>query len=108
VSKNTSLIRESAGLGDRRNMIFSGTAIAHGHGTAVVTATGMMTEMGRIAGMLDCTPRETTPLQHELDRVGKTLGKVVLVIAAAMIGTILLTTDVQGFSAFLDVLILGV
>ena len=61
-------------LGDRDNMIFSGTAVTYGRGRAVVVATGMQTEMGRIAGMLKAAPAETTPLQKELDRLGKMLG----------------------------------
>ena len=89
-------------------MLFSGTAATYGRGKAVVTATGMQTEMGRIAGMLKEAPAETTPLQKELDRVGKLLGLIVVIIAVVMIGTILLVEDVRGFSAFFDVLILGV
>ena len=89
-------------------MVFSGTAATYGRGRAVVTATGMQTEMGRIAGMLKEAPDETTPLQKELDRVGKLLGIIVVVIAVVMIATILLVEDVRGFSAIFDVLILGV
>ena len=89
-------------------MIFSGTAATYGRGRAVVTATGMQTEMGRIAGMLKEAPDETTPLQKELDRVGKLLGIIVVVIAVVMIATIILVEDVRGFSAIFDVLILGV
>jgi Ca2+-transporting ATPase len=108
VSKDTDPIPEEAGLGDRHNMIFSGTTATYGRGRAVVTATGMQTEMGRIAGMLKATLDEATPLQVELDRVGRILGLVVVVIAAVMIATILLVEDVSGFAAFFDVLILGV
>ena len=108
VSKDTSPIPEETGLGDRHNMIFSGTTATYGRGRAVVTATGMRTEMGRIAGMLKATPDEATPLQVELDRVGRILGIVVVVIAAVMIATILLVEDVRGFAALFDVLILGV
>ena len=64
--------------------------------------------MGRIAGMLKEAPEETTPLQQELDRVGKLLGIIVVVIAVVMIVTIILVEDVSGFSAIFDVLILGV
>ena len=56
VSKDIAPIAEEAGLGDRHNMIFSGTAATYGRGRAVVTATGMQTEMGRIAGMLKEAP----------------------------------------------------
>jgi Ca2+-transporting ATPase len=108
VSKDLDAIADEVGLGDRHNMIFSGTAATYGRGRAVVTATGMQTQMGRIAGLLQEAPDETTPLQKELDHVGKLLGTIVIVIAVAMIATILLVEDVHGFSAIFDVLILGV
>ncbi|KKF98384.1 cation-translocating P-type ATPase [Methanosarcina mazei] len=108
VLKDDLQITEEVGLGDRDNMIFSGTIAVYGHGRAVVTATGMQTEMGRIAGMLKETPVETTPLQKELQRVGKMLGIIVVAIAVVIIATILLVEDVHGFSALFDVLILGV
>jgi Ca2+-transporting ATPase len=108
VSKDTEPVPGEAGLGDRHNMIFSGTASTYGRGKAVVTATGMQTEMGRIAGMLEKAPDDTTPLQKELDRVGKLLGIIVVVIAVVMILTIILVERVRSFSALFDVLILGV
>lgn len=108
VSKDTAPISGEAGPGDRHNMVFSGTAATYGRGGAVVTATGMQTEMGRIAGMLKATQDEPTPLQKELDRLGGVLGLIVVVIAAVMIGTILLVEHVRGFTAFVDVLLLGV
>jgi P-type Ca2+ transporter type 2C len=108
VSKDIDPITEDVELGDRHNMIFSGTAATYGHGKAVIVATGMQTQMGRIAGMLKEAPAETTPLQLELDRVGKLLGIIVIVIAVVMIATILLVEDVSGFPAIFDVLILGV
>jgi Ca2+-transporting ATPase len=107
-SKHTAAIEAEAALGDRGNMVFGGTAVTHGRGRAVVVATGMQTQMGRIAGMLKEAPAEVTPLQKELERVGKLLGLVVMVIAAVMVATILLVADVRGLPAFLDVLILGV
>jgi Ca2+-transporting ATPase len=108
VSKDPAAIPDEAPLGDRDNMVFSGTAATYGHGRAVVVATGMMTEMGRIAGMLRDVPTETTPLQKELDRIGKTLGLAVVAIAVVMIATIIVVEDVSGASAIFDVLILGV
>ncbi len=108
VSKELAAINGEAGLGDRLNMIFSGTSVTYGRGKAIVTATGMQTEMGRIAGMLEATPEETTPLQKELDRVGKRLALIVIIIAVVMIATIIFLEDVRGFSAVFDVLILGV
>jgi Ca2+-transporting ATPase len=108
VSKDAAPIANDVALGDRANMVFSGTAVTYGRGRGVVTATGMQTEMGRIAGMLRDVPDETTPLQKELDRVGKRLGLVVVIIATVMIATIILVEDVTGLSAIFDVLILGV
>jgi Ca2+-transporting ATPase len=68
----------------------------------------MRTEMGQIAGMLGDVPDEPTPLQKELDTVGKVLGGVVGLIALVMIATIVLVEDVTGLPALFDVLILGV
>ena len=108
VAKDIVPIAVEAGLGDRYNMIFSGTAVTYGHGRAVVTATGMRTAMGRIAGMLKEVPPETTPLQKELDRVGRLLGLIVIIIAVVMVATILLVEEIHGVRAIFDVLILGV
>ncbi len=108
VSKATEPITGDVSLGDRANMVFSGTSATYGRGIAIVTATGMQTEMGRIAGMLKETRQESTPLQRELDRTGKVLGLVVVAIAVVMITTIILVEDVRGFSAIVDVLVLGV
>ena len=108
VAKDVDPIREEVGIGDRRNMVFSGTVVTYGRGAGLVVATGMQTQTGRIAGMLQAAPTETTPLQKELARVGKRLGLIVLVIAVVMILTILLVEDVRGYAAFFEVLILGV
>src|SRR5262249_20919586 len=108
VEKDARPIGEEAVLGDRYDMVFSGTAATYGHGRAVVVATAMQTEMGRIAGMLKEAPAQTTPLQKQLARVGRVLAIVVLVIAVVMIAAILLLEDVRGFSAIFDVLLLGV
>jgi P-type Ca2+ transporter type 2C len=108
VSKDIDVIADEVALGDRHNMVFSGTAATYGHGKAVVTATGMQTEMGRIAGLLKETQDEATPLQRELDRTGKLLGMAVIAIAVVMIATIIIVENVRGLSAVLDVLILGV
>ena len=108
VSKGVAPLPDEAALGDRDNMAFSGTVATYGRGRGVVVATGMQTELGRIAGMLRDLPDEPTPLQKELDRVGKTLGAIVLVIAVVMIATILIVEEVRGLRALFDVLILGV
>lgn len=108
VTKEEGPIEAEAPLGDRDNMIFGGTAVTYGHGAAIVTATGMRTEMGRIAIMLEETAAEQTPLQRELDRTGRHLGAVVIAIAIVMIIAIVVVEDIHGLPAFLDVLILGV
>ena len=108
VSKDVAPISGEAALGDRHNMIFSGTAATYGRGRAVVIATGMQTEMGRIAGTLRDVPQDTTPLQKELDRVGRFLGVAVVLIAIVMVTTIILIRGVSNVSGFFDLLILGV
>ncbi len=65
-------------LGDRKNMCYMGSTVVYGRGKAVVTATGMDTEMGKIAGALSATADEQTPLQRKLDELGKLLSKMVL------------------------------
>jgi P-type Ca2+ transporter type 2C len=108
VEKDAEAITGDVALGDRTNMIYSGTFAIYGRGRGVVVATGMQTEMGRIAGMLASLHPEQTPLQKELDYVGKLLGGVVVAIAIVMIATIVLVEHVRGLSALFDVLILGV
>ena len=108
VAKDTLPVAGEVSLGDRHNMVFSGTAATYGRGRAVVVATGMRTQMGRIAGLLRETKTESTPLQKELARVGRLLGMIVVIIAVVMIATIIVVEDVRGFSAVFDVLILGV
>src|SRR5688500_18126720 len=108
VSKDVSPVGEEVDLGDRRNMVFSGTAATYGRGKAVVTATGMHSELGNIAGLLSRTEEQTTPLQKELDRVGKLLGAIVLIIAVVVVVTIVLVEGIRDPAAILDVLIFGV
>jgi Ca2+-transporting ATPase len=108
VTKHVEPVAEEATLGDRHNMIFSGTAATYGRGLAVVTATGMQSEIGKIAGMLQGAPEETTPLQKELARVARLLGIVVIAIAVIMIATIVLVENVRGLAALFDVLLFGV
>jgi Ca2+-transporting ATPase len=70
----------NAPLGDRSNMVFMGTSVAHGRGAAVVTATGMATELGRIADMIQSVESEKTPLQRRIDEVGNVLIRGALVV----------------------------
>ena len=81
--KDASLeVDEKAGIGDRDNMVFSGCSITYGTATAVVTETGMNTEMGKIAGLLAGAKETKTPLQQKLARLGKWLGLAALVACA--------------------------
>ena len=84
VSKEVKPIEGDVGLGDRRNMLFSGTVATNGRGRAMVVATGMATEVGRIAGLLEATEKEPTPLQQEMDRTGKRLSVIMLGICAVV------------------------
>ena len=108
VLKDAEPLLAPAALGDRLNMVFKGTAIAQGTGHAVVTATGMATEMGSIATLLDTTPDKPTPLQTEIAYLGKVLGIAAVVIAAVVVGTILLISDIHGVADVVQVLLLGV
>ena len=70
--------QEDVPLGDRKNMCYMGSTVVYGRGKALITRTGMDTEMGKIAGALAATAEEQTPLQKKLDELGKTLSKLVL------------------------------
>ena len=81
VEKNTKVIEdEETGIGDRLNMLFSSSLITYGRGKGIVVETGMTTEVGKIAGMLDSTEEQVTPLQEKLNKLGKTLGIAALLI----------------------------
>ena len=69
-------------LGDRKNMCYMGSTVVYGRGRALITRTGMDTEMGKIASALEDTQQEQTPLQRRLDELGRTLSKLVLGICA--------------------------
>ncbi|MBE5765758.1 MAG: cation-translocating P-type ATPase [Clostridiales bacterium] len=78
------IVPEDAPLGDRHNMVFSGCGITYGTATAVVTGTGMDTEMGKIANMLESSEDSQTPLQQKLSKLGKYLG-IVAILACIII-----------------------
>ncbi len=78
------LVEENAPIGDRTNMVFSGCSITYGTAVAVVTGTGMNTEMGKIAGLLDGEENTQTPLQKKLAQLGKYLGIMALAACAVI------------------------
>ncbi len=89
--KNADFIAdEKTGIGDKLNMAFSSTNVTYGRGEGVVTATGMNTEIGRIAAMLGNEKEELTPLQKRLADLGKLLGILAVVICAVMFGIALI------------------
>lgn len=94
---------EGTAVGDRKNMVFAGTAVVNGRGRAIVTDTGMQTEFGRIAGMLQRVGTEKTPLQKNLDKVGVSLARAALVIVAVIVGFGI----VRG-QPFIEILIFGI
>ena len=77
-------VAENAPLGDRANMVFSGCSVTYGTATAVVTATGMDTQMGKIANLLDTDNNSQTPLQQRLAQLGKYLGLLALAACAVI------------------------
>ncbi len=108
VRKSPQPVEHDAGLGDRFNMVFSGTTASYGHATAVVTATGMRTEVGKIAGMLRRAKPQPTPLQRELDHVGKQLGVAVIVIAVVVVAVLLVLYGARDVKALVQALMFGV
>ena len=87
VEKNAASVLDSdASLGDRRNTAFSGTVVTYGRGQGVVVSTGMHTQLGLIAKMLQSVEEEETPLQRRLEELGKTLGIACLVVSAIVFG----------------------
>ena len=87
VQKNSvDMLPADASLGDRKNTAFMGTTVTYGRGKGVVTSTGMLTQLGMIATMLQNVEDEDTPLQRKLEQLGKTLGWACLVICALVFG----------------------
>ncbi len=108
VLKNPATLAQSASLGDKLNMVFKGTAVTQGTGLAVVTATGMATEIGAIASLLKEVKDEPTPLEKEITHIGRLLGIAVIIITVIVVGTILLISDIQTTSDVVGVLLFGV
>ena len=106
--KDASIVVDArAPIGDRTNMVFSGCSITYGTATAVVTATGMDTEMGRIANLLDNEEEGQTPLQEKLAQLGKYLGFVALA-ACGVIFVVGLANDIPAMEIFMTAVSLAV
>lgn len=100
-------VKEDAPLGDRSNMVFSGCSITYGAATAVVTQTGMNTQMGKIAGLLDNEEDAQTPLQKKLAQLGKYLGFMALA-ACAIIFIVGLLNGIDVLEIFMTAVSLAV
>lgn len=85
VEKMSEVIEDKEiGIGDRKNMLFSSSLVTYGRGKGIVVETGMTTEVGKIAGMINSTEKQETPLQQKLNKLGKTLGIAAIVICVVI------------------------
>ena len=100
--------QEDIPLGDRKNMCYMGSTVVYGRGKAVITATGMDTEMGKIAGALASAADEQTPLQRKLDELGKLLSKAVLGICIFIFAFNLFTAGDFHLEVILDTFMVAV
>ncbi|MBA7626566.1 Calcium-transporting ATPase [subsurface metagenome] len=103
VEKIDTIIQGEVGIGDRRNLVYMGTAVINGRGSAVVTATGMTTEFGKIASLLQAVKAERTPLEINLDRTGKWIA-----ISALSLCFLLAGLGVARGHEFLEMFIWGI
>lgn len=108
VTKSSAAVAAAAGIGDRIDMLFSGTVVTHGRGRAIVVATGMATEVGRIADLLSAETNEATPLQQELDRTGKRLSVIMLAICLVVFATGLWSSPVTDLKTVLSLFLFAV
>ena len=106
------LTGEEVPLGDRKNMLYMGSSIAYGRAEAVVTATGMKTEMGKIAGAISDAEDDETPLQKKLAQLSKILSVAVLVICLVILGIsvlkMLIASGAVTLPGFLDAFMISV
>ena len=108
VGKKTDTLAQAKALGDRANMVFNGTSVTQGTGRAIVTSTGMGTQVGKIADLLQATEDDETPLQKEMNYVSKILGSAVCIIAVVVLVALALTEGFQDVHDVIDSLLLAV
>ena len=100
VDKNTSTLSSAAAVSDRKNMVFMGTHITQGRGKIIVTSTGMNTQFGRIAKMMQVVEKEEIPLKLKLDSFAKKLGIIVVIASLVVIALELIrlgTIEIETF-----------
>ena len=108
VEKDIHEIEGEVPLGDRKNMVFSGSFVTYGRARFLVTATGMNTEMGKIAALLKSTEEKKTPLQVSLDQFGRKLSIGILIICAVLFGVSVFLRHENVMNAFLFAVALAV
>ncbi len=108
VEKDAGVIQGDVPLGDRKNMVFSGSFVTYGRARFLVTATGMDTEMGKIAALLKSTEEKKTPLQASLDQFGKKLSIIILLICALLFAVSVFVRQENVMNAFLFAVALAV
>ena len=108
VTKSTAALAEMVPIGDRTGMVYRGTCVAQGIGRAVVTGTGMSTEVGAVAEMLESTKDQPSPLQREIAWVSGFLGIAVIIIAIVVMVVTAVANEVTTLDEFVTVLLLGV
>lgn len=108
ISKSADAVPLDSAIGDRTSMVYSGTSVVAGRARAVVTATGSQTEIGHIAELLDATESEPTPLQVEINQLGRTLGIAVVIIAVVVVASLVLVDGLRTGSELLSALLIGV
>ena len=108
VTKSVDTIeKEDVSLGDMHNCMFSSTYVSYGRGKAIITGTGMNTEIGKIASSLMESTKELTPLQIKLDQIGKYIGMICIIVCLVVLGMELLAS--KGFQeAFMTAIALAV
>ena len=108
VAKDAATLKTAEQPGDRSNMVFKGTAVVRGVGRAVVTGTGMDTEVGKIATLLDETESDPSPLQGEIAKISKALGLLVILIAIGVMAVVALVNGVDSAEEGVEILLMGV
>jgi P-type Ca2+ transporter type 2C len=103
VAKTAEALQGDLGIGDRRNLVFAGTAVTYGRGRAVVVETAMNTELGQVAQMVASVESGPTPLQRNLDRVGRVLALAGLAVVAVVVGL-----GLARGQSFFDILLFGI
>ncbi len=108
VDKNEEIINGEVPLADRTNMVFSGSLVTYGRALVAVTGTGMNTEIGKIASLMNAAKEKKTPLQLSLDKFSSRLAVIIMIISVVVFGLNLIQADVINQNSILDALMFAV